>query len=205
MSAGVSVVSTVRQDSYVGDLNQGITEVLRVSASSNPPALAVAGFVRSISWGLFFPRGQTYGGYFHRDSFAFLDGALQSNSDELRARAGLQGLPTFVYTAQQPNVLTRAYARIVKIYAPLFPYLVLAGYLSVMVAMLAGHLLGALPGLLYFLNVAVHAYLGVPFGRYIQVIDMLLIFSVIVTVSEWRRLAVELGVPLHKKTVNPGY
>ena len=205
MSAGVSTITDVRQESYVSDLNQGLSEVLLVSASSNSPVVALTGFVRSFSWGLLFPRGQTFGGYPHRDSFEFLNSALRSNADELRAQGGLQGLPNFVYTAKQPDVFVRAYARLAALYAPIYPYLVLAAYLSVMVAMLAGNLPGALPGLLFFLNVAVHAYLGVPFGRYIQVIDMLLIFSIVAAVPEWRRLAVRLGVLLRKTPFTPGH
>jgi len=137
---------------------------------------------RAFLWGLFFPEGQTYGGYAHREYEEMSKGGFYSDGDDLRAQL-FRDLP-IVYKSKKPNVLTKVYATVTHSYAVPYPYLVFVGFVAAIVLLLAGNFVAALPALFYFFNVVAHAYLGVPLGRYIQPIDTLLMFSIVAAAAQ---------------------
>ena len=178
---------------YVDQLNAGLKAVTDRSESIVDPRLLIASVVRNIWWGAVFPVRNNFGGYPLVD-WSYLGGNPSLGDQSADAAAVRHVFPRIVLDLRQRTTISSLFLVVINHYGTINHVLFILGAIAGLVSIGLGGVMLAAPVLVYSANLLLYSLIGLVYGRYIQVLDVLLIAQIAVAVTLAWELA-SLGRP----------
>lgn len=161
-------------------LNEHMHEIAAGSAARAPWQMRLVGPLRSVLWAIAWPQGTSY----TRDAFR-LDYALPSNYTDIDAiRTEMAPLSSrLVYETQQQNSIFALFAGYTRAYTGWYLALSVVALISGVYVAWRGYSFLSAPLIVFLANLAVVGVLGNILARYVQVLDVLLVFQSVIAGS----------------------